>query len=185
MNGEEHKDYKQEFKDKLEEYRQISPDMRVQKTFDSIFESMVKEQSLRLFLLGQIAYFDFKPEYAVADFNSIFSVIYDKYKTHPEYKVDELLEKTLIDMGNANHWFDVYASVEIIQYQLEQEKNGKSPFRIDDPKVYEAIKNGIIKYRDIFTKVNKCKAQLYENKANGLINEVDKQVQEQTGNRIL
>ena len=181
----ESKDYRKEFKDKLFEYQQLDPALRVQRTFDSIFEKMIKEQSLRLFLLGHIAYFDFKPEFAVANFQSIFAVIYEKYNSHPEYKVDEVFEKTLIRMGNSDHWFDVYAAIEIIQYQLEQEIRNLSPFTINNPVVFESIKNGIPKYMEIWKKVNKCKAQLYEDKAMGLIREVNQQVKEQAGYSII
>ena len=172
-------------KDRFEEVKKMTPYERVNQIQDIYLEDAIKSGFLASFLSGKNGFrLEGHSEMSVTRISAVWDAIYRYHAKNPEVKLNSLVEDALIELSGKGP-VHVYAALDAIQCHLENEKRGIATFSIKNPQVYEALKQGIIRHKTLFENNPNFRGKLYSNHIMGYAEEVDKQVQAQTGFKIL
>ena len=144
----------------------------------------IKDDMLDDFLVGRFGS-DFPDSSGLAYTNAgvVLNAIYSVYKKYPELKVNKLFEQALIKLLNEPIG-SFYSALNTIYVQLKFEKEGYAPFKIDEPQVFVALRDTIIKNANILKQDASFRGRLYNN-LYGFAEDVNKQIEEQKGIRVL
>ena len=114
----------------------------------------------------------------------VLNAIYNVYEKYPDLKIDNLLEQALIKLLSSDIGY-VYTALNTIDLQLHNEMNGASPFKIDNPAVFSALRESVIKNLDYLKSSADYRGRLYDNKLYGYVEAINKRLEEQKGVKIL
>lgn len=98
---------------------------------------------------------------------------------------DDLVKSTMMEILTENKIFWTYSVVNIINKQLQLEKNGKNKINFIDENLLMAIKHAISTKKDELEKVSDYEGVLYSNGLMGAYEKIDQTVYESKGQRLL
>jgi len=183
---------KSDFKKMYEEQKNKSARERVDiqntqrnKMIEEQLLDFIKNDVLYLFVTGSAgSRFPDQDNLAFTNAGIVLNSIYNIYIKYPQLKVDNLLEEALIILLNGEHGY-VYTALNTIDVQLYNEKNGYSPFKIDNPQVFVALKESIQKNIDYLRSSSAYKGRLYDKNLYGFVEDINVKTEGQKGIRIL
>ena len=98
---------------------------------------------------------------------------------------DDLVRATMMGILTENKIFWTYSVVNIINEQLQLEKNGKNKISFIDENLLMAIKDAIATKKDQLEKVTDYEGVLFSNGLMGVYEKIDQTVYESKGQRLL
>lgn len=153
---------------------------------EELLMEYIKADELESFVagMGGTRFVD-KSDLSFTDARIVLEYIYRAYRKHPDMHIDDMLERSLIKLllDGSDGYF--YAAINTLDVQLQNEKDKKSPFTIDDPQVFIALKKAIIEKMDYLKRSKRYKGRLYDNNLFGFVEDIDRKLEEQKGVRII
>lgn len=150
---------------------------------DSVLLDIRNNGNIDLFVSGALGGSDVGRN-SITAVNVILSTIYRVYENYPELNVDKLLRDSLIRFANEGP-AALYQAMDTFYSQMKFEKSGEAPFKLNDPAVLKALREGIAKNEQLFKTENIYRGRLYDNNVYGYAEEIDREAQAQNKGRIL
>lgn len=82
---------------------------------------------------------------------AVMETMYDDYREHPERRINEKFEEVLNKvLSTETHRMYVHTAINELLYQLDCEKNGLAPFKVNSIKMLGGLKQNIVKNKEKF-----------------------------------
>lgn len=121
---------------------------------------------------------------SIGNVRFILETIYRVYLKKPNLHIDKLFENTLIEMLNGN-FYDFYAAMDTIKFHLQYESTGKAPFKLKNDEMYKVLKSAILKNYEYIDHKMYYAGRNYENGLLGYVENLNNEVEKNTGHKIL
>lgn len=111
--------------------------------------------------------------------NTIYSYC-NKFKN-----ISNEVQQSMEQIANIKTFHAVYSTLEIVTYQLSAEKNNKAPFKLDNEKILNILRENINKNLDLYSKSGELGVYNLEKGMIPIVKDYDNELNENYGKHVL